>query len=342
MTLRTAIIGAGRIGSLHARNAAAHPRMKIVAVHDVDPARATALAQRHGARATDTLDAALALADVAVIASSTDTHAETALAVARAGKPMYLEKPVDLDFEKALSTAAALRDLDVPVMIGFNRRFDTAYRELRGHIRHGALGRIQIVQMTSRGPNEAPTREYIAHSGGIYRDKTIHFFDLLRYLTGREVGEVYALGATHADPFIGELGDVDTCVLQLRLDDDSFCQIDNTRRAAYGFDERIEVLGTKGLREAGRGRSPMALADERGIFGASLPTGFMHRFEAAFGHAMDGFVRHVIEGDPDVPTVDDGIAAQRIAEAAAESAREGHPVSVAATTRKAMQAPASK
>lgn len=297
-------------------------------MHDVDHARATALARHHDARVAESLDAALAMVDVAVIASSTDTHAATALAVARAGKPMYLEKPVDLDFDKALDTAAALRELGVPVMVGFNRRFDATYRELREQIREGALGRTQIVQITSRGPNEAPSPDYIAHSGGIYRDKTIHFFDLLRYLTDREVVEVYAQGATHADAFIGEMGDVDTCVVQLRLDDGSFCQIDNMRRAVYGFDERIEVVGTKGLREVGRGRASMALADERGMFGAALPLGFMHRFEAAFGRAMDGFARYVLDGESDVPTVDDGIAAQRVAEAAAASARERRPVSI--------------
>ena len=183
--------------------------------------------------------------------------------------------------------------------------------------------------MTSRGPNEAPTPQYIEHSGGIYRDKTVHFFDLLRYLSGREVRDVYARGATHADSFIGELGDVDTCVVQLELDDGSLCQIDNTRRAVYGFDERIEVMGTGGLCEVGRGRSAMARADERGVFGAELPHGFMHRFEDAFGAAIDAFARHVLDGDTDVPTLDDGVAAQVLAEAAALSARDRRPVEVA-------------
>jgi len=302
--------------------------MKIATVYDIEGARAASLAKQYDARAVDRLEEALAPADVAIVASSTDTHAETALVVARAGKPMYLEKPIDLDFAKARATAAALKQHGIPVVVGFNRRFDAAYGRLRAEIRDGALGRLQIVHMTSRGPNEAPSRDYIAHCGGIYRDKAIHFFDLLRHLTGREVVEVFAQGATHADAFIGEMGDVDTCVVQLRLDDDSLCQIDNTRRAIYGFDERIEVMGTQGLREVGRGRSDTAFADERGVFGANLPSGFMQRFEAAFANAIDGFARYVLEGDGNVPTVDDGIAAQLIAEAATTSAREARAVRI--------------
>jgi len=330
--LRVAIVGAGRIGHLHAGNAAKHPRMKIVSVYDVDRGRAVSLAAHYDARAVDRVEEALSLADAAIVASSTDTHAETALVVARAGKPMYLEKPIDLDFEKARATAAALKELGVQVVIGFNRRFDAAYGRLRADIRQGALGRLQILHMTSRGPNEAPSRDYIAHCGGIYRDKAIHFFDLLRYLTGREVVEVFAQGATHADAFIGEMGDVDTCVVQLRLDDNSLCQIDNTRRAIYGFDERIEVMGTQGLREVGRGRSDTAFADERGVFGALLPSGFAQRFEAAFANAIDGFARYVLDGEGNVPTVDDGIAAQVISEAAATSAREARAVRIGTAT----------
>ena len=331
MKLRTAIIGAGRIGSLHARNVARHPRMEISAVFDVDSARATALADRHGARAVPSLEEALAAADVVIVGSSTDTHAAAALAVADAGKPMYLEKPIDLDLDVALRTATALRARGAPVMLGFNRRFDNQYRELHRDVRSGALGRVQIVRITSRGPNDAPSPEYVAHSGGIYRDKTVHFLDLLRYFTGREIETVYAMGATHVDSFIGELGDVDTCVVQVRLDDGSFCQIDNTRRAVYGFDERIEVLGSRGLREAGRSAQTLH-ADEHGIVGVRLPNGFMERFDTAFCAAMDAFVRFVLDAERDVPTLEDGIAAQLAAEATTLSAREGRPVQVSEVT----------
>ena len=334
MMLRMGLVGAGRIGNLHAGNIARHPRMRIVAVHDVDSARAKALATKHGGRATATLDELLgADIDAVVIASSTNTHAAATLAAARAGKAIYLEKPIDLDFREALRTADALRTAPVPIMVGFNRRYDAIYRALRHEVRQGALGRVQIVQMTSRGPNEAPTREYIEHSGGIYRDKSIHFFDLLRFLVGREVVEISVMGAALADAFIGDLGDVDTCVMQLRLDDGAFCQIDNTRRAAYGFDERVEIFATGGLRVVGRVDSPIVRADASGVLGASFPHGFMQRFEDAFARAIDGFGRFILDGDSDVPTLADGIAAQAIAEAAALSAREGRMVEVAQVLR---------
>ncbi len=331
MTLRMGVIGAGRIGNLHAGNIARHPRMRIAAVHDVDAARAQALAAKHGGHATATLDELLHTdIDAVVIASSTDTHATATIAAARAGKAVYLEKPIDLNFREVLRTATALRASPVPIMVGFNRRFDLIYRALRDDLRQGALGRVQIVRMTSRGPNEAPSREYIEHSGGIYRDKSIHFFDLLRFLAGREVVEISVMGAALADAFIGELGDVDTCVMQLRLDDGAFCQIDNTRRAAYGFDE---IFATGGLRVAGGAHSSMLRADASGVLGARFPHGFMHRFEDAFARAIDGFARFVLDGECDVPTLDDGIAAQAIAEAAALSAREGRTVQVAQVLR---------
>jgi myo-inositol 2-dehydrogenase/D-chiro-inositol 1-dehydrogenase len=333
MKLRIAAIGAGRIGKLHAANAAAHPRAQVVAIHDVNQEHAEALAKRHGVRAYLRLEDALADCDAAVVASSTDTHAAIALAVAQAGRPMYLEKPIDLDFEKATGTARALRSIGVPIMVGFNRRFDEAYRALRREVGAGEVGRLQIIQMTSRGPNEAPSVEYITHSGGIYRDKGIHFFDLLRYITGREVLEVYAMGATHADPHIAELGDVDTCAMQLRLDDDSLCQIDNSRRAVYGFDERIEVFGTRGIREIGRWGCSTAPADEACVFGTRLPRGFMDRFASAFRQAMDAFVRLVLDRESEVPTIEDAIAAQVIAEAASLSSRERRPVRIPAMAR---------
>jgi myo-inositol 2-dehydrogenase/D-chiro-inositol 1-dehydrogenase len=333
MALRTGIVGAGRIGNLHAGNVARHARMEVAGVYDVDGGRAQALARQHGARAFDSLEALIDAVDAVVVGSSTDTHAAAALAVAAAGKPMYLEKPIDLDSRKALRTAAALRSAKAPIMLGFNRRFDASYRALREDVRSGALGRVQVVRMCSRGPNEAPPREYIEHCGGIYRDKGIHFLDLLRHLTGREAVEIYAQGGNFADAFIAELGDVDTCVMQVRLDDESMCQIDNARRAVYGFDERIEIFGTAGLREAGRPSSSMLSADESGLRGPPFHRGFMHRFEAAFAAAMDGFARCVLDGERDVPGVEDGVAAQVLAEAAARSAQQRKVVDVAALRR---------
>jgi len=331
MKLKTAIVGAGRIGTLHAGNVARHPRMELVAIHDPVRGRAEALAQQHGIRALASLDEVLrGPAEAVVVASSTDTHAEVAVAVARAGKAIYLEKPIDLDFGKALRTARELRTTAVPLMIGFNRRFDSVYRALRQEVRDGALGRVQLIQMTSRGPNEAPPREYIEHSGGIYRDKSIHFFDLMRYLSGRDAVEISVMGASLTDPFIAELSDDDTCVMQLRLDDGSLCQIDNNRRAVYGFDERVEILASGGLREVGRARTLWSGADEGGTFGSPFPRGFMHRFEHAFAGAINGFVRLVLDGDRDVPSIDDGIAAQVLAEAATLAARERRTVQVGA------------
>jgi myo-inositol 2-dehydrogenase/D-chiro-inositol 1-dehydrogenase len=163
----------------------------------------------------------------------------------------------------------------------------------------------------------------------MYRDKTIHCFDLVRFVTGMEVVEVYAMGDTHADMYIADLGDVDTCVVQLRLSDNSFCQIDNTRRASYGFDERIEVFGTLGVRQAGPNLFGSMKADNAPILGVSMPQSFMERFERAFAHAIDGFARFVLDEDRGVPMIEDGLAAQVIAEAATKSASERRPVKIA-------------
>lgn len=328
MTVRVGLVGAGRIGSLHAHNISAHPRLTLVAVHDALRERATSLAGRHGARAAATVEELLGARDIdaIIVASSTDTHSTIGLAAARAGKAIYWEKPIDLDLKTAFRTVSAVRAAAVPVMLGFNRRFDSVYNDLHMRIRDGKLGRIQILQITSRGPNEVPPPDYIRKSGGIYRDKTVHFFDLMRFLLGGEAEEISVMSATLADSYIGELGDCDTCIINIRMVDGTLCQIDNTRRAVYGFDECVEAFGSLGMLETARTKSALSSAGAHGSLGTDYPQGFMDRFAAAFAGAIDGFAQMLLDQRKDVPSLQDGLEAQILAEAAELAARAGRTV----------------
>ena len=206
---RFALIGAGFIGTVHARNLAAHPGITFALVADADPARAGLLAERHGAKAVSVEAVFEADVDAVLIASSTNTHAEFMERAGAAGKAIFCEKPIDLDAARARKAAAAVGAAGMPCMIGFNRRFDASHRAVREAVAAGKVGKVEIVQLTSRG-SEPPPIVYVKVSGGQLRDQTIHFFDLLRWLVADDAVDVYAVGAALVDPAIGEVGDVDT------------------------------------------------------------------------------------------------------------------------------------
>ena len=250
---RFALIGAGFIGTVHARNLAAHPGIAFALVADADPARARLLAERHGAKAVSVEAVFESDVDAVLIASSTNTHAEFMERAAAAGKAIFCEKPIDLDAARARRAAAAVEAAGVPCMIGFNRRFDASHRAVREAVAAGEVGKVEIVQLTSRGP-EPPPIAYVKVSGGQLRDQTIHFFDLLRWLVADDPVEVYAVGAALVDPAIGAAGDVDTSLVTLRMRSGALCQIDSSRRTAYGYDERVEVFGSAGAAESRRQR----------------------------------------------------------------------------------------
>lgn len=331
MALAFALIGAGFIGAVHARNLAEHPDVDLRWVHDIDPHRARGLAARHGARAAgevaDVLDDPSL--DAVLIASSTDTHAELLVRTARAGKAILCEKPIDLDLTIAREAVAAVERAGVPAMVDFNRRFDPDYAHLRRLVEDGSIGPVELVQMTTRGPS-LPPHEYIAVSGGQMRDQTVHFFDLLRWLTDLDPIDVFVAGAALADPAIADLGDVDASVVTLTLPGGALCQIDSVRRITYGYDERIEVLGANGLAEAGRQRRGfVSLRTGPDTVRDGLHQGWFERMEGTYREALDAFVTALTRGGPPTPSLADGLRAQAIAEAATESLRTGRRITIA-------------
>ena len=328
--IRFALIGAGFIGSVHARNLAAHPGVDLALVYDLDPARAAAIAERHGARAADDLESVFGSPeiDAVFIASSTNTHAEYLERAAGAGKAILCEKPIDLTLERARRAVDAVTAVGVPAMINFNRRFDANHAELRAAVAAGEAGTIELIQMTSRGPT-VPPLDYVKVSGGQLRDQTIHFFDLLRWISDDDPVEVHVMGAALAEPRVAEYGDVDTSVALLRMRNGALCQIDSVRRTGYGYDERIEVFGAQGLVESRRQRF-REVSRYRGdkIVEDGLHAGWFERIEASYYASLDAFVQALQSGDAPEPSLDDGLKAQRIAEAATQSLQTGLPVRI--------------
>lgn len=322
---RFALLGAGFIGSVHAANLAAHPGVEFSLVYDVDQARAEALADAHGARAATGLDEVFdrSAIDAVFIASSTDTHATHLRRAAEAGVAVLCEKPIDLDLGQARETAAFAAVHGIPVMVDFNRRFDRDYAELKRIVDAGEIGQVELIQLSSRGP-VMPPLSYIATSGGQMRDQTVHFFDLARWLTGLEPVEVFATGSALAEPRLQEYNDVDTSAVTLRLSNGALVQIDCARRTGYGYDERIEIMGSAGMAEAGRHRTGAVSRYYEGrVIGDGMPAGWFERVQPTYAAALAHFVEALDKGAPLTPSLEDGLKAQAIAEAATISLRSG-------------------
>jgi myo-inositol 2-dehydrogenase / D-chiro-inositol 1-dehydrogenase len=329
--LKVAVIGTGFIGSVHAKNIARHPDAELVAVSDANIEFAKKVAATTGARVVS--DIAEVFSDQAIqavlIATPTDTHVEYLKRAAAAGKAIYCEKPIGLDYEEAEKAVREVRAAGVPVMLGFNRRFDASHAAVKEAIDRGEVGKVEIVQLTSRGPKPPPI-SYVKVSGGQLRDQTIHFFDLLRWLTNDEPVEVYAIGAALVDPAIGQAGDVDTSIVSLRMASGALCQIDSSRRAAYGYDERIEVFGSEGMVESERQNSRgLVLYKGRQILKDGLHPGWFERIEQSYYDAIDAFLKSVEQGTPPSPSLEDGLKAQLIADKATESIKTGQRINIA-------------
>lgn len=323
--LRMALIGAGFIGNVHAENLDRHRGVDFALVFDASAERAEDLASRYGTRSTD--DPAQAFdrdhIDAVLIASSTDTHVEFLERAAKAGIPALCEKPIDLDFARATSAVETATASGTPAMVDFNRRFDRDYAELHRAVAAGEIGEVELVQLTSRGPTPPPI-EYIAISGGQMRDQAIHFFDLARWITGLEPTEAYATGSTLFRPDYAEHGDVDTSIVSLRLSNGALVQIDCSRRAAYGYDERIEVMGSEGMIEARRHRDGAVTRYRRGeTVDDAMHAGWFERLRPSYLGALEHFVEAVARGDGSGPGLIDGLRAQAIAEAATRSLQSG-------------------
>jgi myo-inositol 2-dehydrogenase/D-chiro-inositol 1-dehydrogenase len=329
--LKVAVIGTGFIGSVHAKNIARHPGAELVAVSDANTEFAKKVAAATGTRAASDVREIFNSKEIqaVLIATPTDTHVDYLERAAEAGKAIYCEKPIGLDYAEAEKAVRTVRASGVPVMLGFNRRFDASHAAVKEAVDRGEVGKVEIVQLTSRGPKPPPIA-YVKVSGGQLRDQTIHFFDLLRWLTRDEPVEVYAIGAALVDPAIGEAGDVDTSIVSLRLASGALCQIDSSRRAAYGYDERIEVFGSEGMVESARQNfRGLSLYKGRQVLRDGLHPGWFERIEQSYYEAIDAFVKSVEKGTPPSPSLEDGLKAQFIADKATESMKTGRPIKLA-------------
>ena len=322
-----ALFGAGRIGRMHAGNLARHPAYDLLWVSDVNGAAAEAVADETGAR-VGTVETALA--DPAVravmIASSTETHAGLIERSARAGKAIFCEKPIDLDLARVHACLRVVDETGALLMVGFNRRFDHNFKLLRQAIADGRVGLLELVAITSRDPGP-PEPEYIKVSGGLFRDMMIHDFDMARFLLGEEPVEVSATGSCLVDPAIGDLGDIDTALVMLRTGAGKLCQIQCSRRASYGYDQRVEVHGSRAAARADNVRlSTLEIADHSGFHGSLPPHFFIERYAAAYMAELDHFAACVETGRAPSPDGEDGRRALALADAALESLKTGRTV----------------
>lgn len=327
--LRICQFGAGRIGAIHAANVAAHRDAELRYVVDVNAEAAQRLADMHGARTAGT-EAALAddQVDAVIVASSTDTHADLVEAAAAAGKAVFCEKPIDLSVDRVVPCLQRVADSGVPLAIGFNRRFDPDFRAIREGIEQGRIGDVELVQIISRDPAPPPIA-YIRSSGGLFRDLTIHDLDMARWLLGEEPVSVYAIGSCLVDPAIGEAGDIDTAMVTLRTAGGRIAQISNSRRAVYGYDQRVEVLGSRGMLRA-ENETPTRVEHygEDGVRADKPLYFFLQRYAEAFRLQLDDFITAVRDGRPPLAGGEDGLRAQRLADAAVESLHSGQPVTL--------------
>jgi len=327
MTVRFAILGAGRIGQVHARAVAATDGVTLVAIADPFEEAARKVADQYGCdirtieeiRESDDVDAV-------AICTPTDTHADLIEQFARAGKAVFCEKPVDLDVERVKDCLKVVEAENATLMVGFQRRFDPDFMALKKAIDDGVIGDVEMVTLISRDPG-APPADYIKRSGGIFRDMTIHDFDVARWLLGEEVTFVQAAASVLTDPAIKELRDYDSVNVILMTASGKQCTINNTRRATYGYDQRIEVHGSKGSVSAENHReSRIEIANGAGYTRPPLLNFFMSRYTAAYANEIASFVDAVANGTQTVTTGFDGLKALELADAALRSAETGQAV----------------
>lgn len=325
-----AVFGAGRIGRIHAANLASQPGVTLKSICDPVGDSAAQLAQQLGAQVS-TIEAVLADPSIGVVAitSPTSTHSDLITRAAAAGKHIFCEKPVDLSVPRAIACGEAVKAAGVACMIGFQRRFDPTFNEARTRMDRGEIGNPEMLIITSRDPG-APPAEYIKGSGGIFRDMLIHDLDVFRWILcadGDEAEWLSATGSVLTDPAIAELGDFDSTAVTIRTKQGRLCQINTTRRAAYGYDQRFEVLGSAGMLQCGNHTpSQVVQWDANGITADKPEAFFLQRYAAAYKLEIAHFFECLQSGAPFRTTVADGVKAQILADAASESARSGQPV----------------
>ena len=326
-----ALFGAGRIGRIHAANLAALSGVKLKTISDPMPDAARELAAALGAEVAPSIDSVFAdkSIDAVLIASPTTTHSELITRAAQARKHIFCEKPVDLSVARAQACAQAVAAAGVACMIGFQRRFDPSFNEAKTRLARGDIGTPEMLVITSRDPG-APPVAYIKQSGGVFRDMLIHDFDVFRWILDDDAVWLSAAGSCLTDPAIAEAGDIDSAAVTIRTRRGRLCQINTSRRAAYGYDQRFEVLGSKGLLACGNQRpTEVTQADAAGTRTDNPEHFFLQRYREAYRLEVTHFFEQLQSGGAFRTTVEDGVAAQRLADAAAQSLASGQPVSFA-------------
>ena len=325
--LKVGLLGAGRIAGVHATAITSHPQSELVAVSDFYPEAAEKLAAQYGAvaRSTDEIIADPAI-DAVLIATSTDTHSDLMEAATRAGKAVLCEKPVDLSLERARACQNVVDSTARPVMIGFNRRFDTNFGALKAALAGGEIGKAELLSITSFDPAPPPVA-YIKVSGGIFRDMMIHDFDMANFIMGSAPVSISATASSIVDPDIGAAGDFDTAIVTLRYAGGELAVIKNSRRAVYGYDQRVELLGSEGLLQAQNMlENTVVKSGTGGVTGAKPTYFFLERYMQAYKAEWSAFVAAITEGAALPVTLADGVLALAMAEAATKSAKTGQPV----------------
>ncbi|MEM9141708.1 MAG: inositol 2-dehydrogenase [Bacteroidota bacterium] len=326
------IIGVGRMGKIHLENLS----RKIEGVHliaAVNPGKAgQEFAREQGVKnVSDDIDLILGNPeiDAVLISSPSDTHSEYALRAAKVGKAVFCEKPIDKSLVKSRETISAISDLGIPLMIGFNQRFDVNFAKVKGEVSKGKIGDLRSLHIISRDPLPPPI-SYIKKSGGLFKDMTIHDFDMARFIMGCEVEEVFAHGNCLVDPAIGEAGDIDSATVILKFENGAVATIENCRQSKYGYDQRLEVFGSEGMIKVDNPlKSELHIATERGTVLDRHLNFFMDRYAASYLEEIQHFVDALNHSRPMPVTGEDGLKAMVLAQAANASLRENRPVRVA-------------
>ena len=329
--MRFALFGAGRVGWVHAQNIANHPDAELSHVYDIDSSASRRVVAALGGKVAEAPGEIWGAdgIDAVLIASSTDTHVDLLRGAVRSGKAVYCEKPIDIDLARARAFAEEARGTGVPVFIGFRRRFLSELQTIHERIRGGDIGRVEVVHIIARDSRPPPI-EYIKVSGGFLRDMTVHFLDLLCWLTGEAPVEVHASGACLVEPEIGQAGDIDTAMVTLKMPGGALCQITNGRRSAFGDHERVEVYGALGLLQWDPGHErQVAHTTHSGITLSRAEPRPTYIRQETFAAALDAFIRSVESGEAVAPSLADGLRAQIIADAATESLASNRPVAIA-------------
>lgn len=327
--LTIGIIGAGRIGRLHAENIVHMPQVRIKSISDIFVDNAKQWAAQIGIENvfTDYMDILNDdEIDAIFICTPTDTHVPIIKVAAQNGKHIFCEKPISFNVQETEEVLEVVKKAGVKFQVGFNRRFDRNFLKIHETVKDGVIGEPHIVKITSRDP-EPPPINYVKSSGGLFVDMSIHDFDMARYITGSEVIEVFALGANLIDPSIGDAGDIDTAVITLRFANGAIGVIDNSRKATYGYDQRVEIFGSKGSVTVENDRpTSVEISTAEGVFKDKLKHFFLERYKDAYITETHSFIQSILYDKPIVCTGNDGLQAELIAKAAQESLISGQPV----------------